>query len=161
LAWLATLFPTEVAFVGLGGGLFDTPEYAQQLREVLGRRPGPVYTIVEGHHNWRADNVSAANAVIDAIGLTASEGSCRVLRSVVLGLGLRADVAPDATKKCRLELQPRDYRDIAAENRKATERVADAYAAHGLRLHPEDCVPFFAYVGRKKKAYQWCQVASP
>ena len=60
LAWLATLFPHDVAFAGVGGGLLETRAYDARVREIVAARGGLAFAILEGRRDALAENRSIA-----------------------------------------------------------------------------------------------------
>ncbi len=162
-AWLATLFPRDVAFVGIGGEILDTPAYAERARQIVAARGGLAYAIVPGHYNWREDNIATANIWVARLGLVTSERGCANLRRIVATLRLRARVADaqPATRDvhCRLAILPADYKDVGLTNSALARSAAAAYARKGFQVDTATCAPFLAQAGQRRIGYQWCRVA--
>lgn len=160
-AWIATLFPDQVAFTQIDSSFPAAPAFYSRMREVARQRGGPIYAIVDGEYNWRIDNVAGANAIIDKIGFTRSESGCNALRWVVTRLHLHAAIAPskEADKQCKLGLRPDDVRDMTAENRAALAPALPMFERHGFTLDPSTCVPYRAGIGKGTLLYQWCRVS--
>jgi hypothetical protein len=79
LAWLATLFPREVAFAGVGGGILDTSAYDARVREIVAGRGGRAFAIVDGRRDSPPENRAIAEkaaAVYAEHGLVLDVGSC-------------------------------------------------------------------------------------
>lgn len=159
--WLATLFPAEIAFVGVGGGpIFGTPTYLARVRQIVETRGGPSFAVADGHYNGRQDSINRANAVASALGILSDERRCDILRSVVTALKFRAavaDVGPGVVDaRCQLALLPSDFRDIPALNRASAEKVGVVLERYGFSVNPQLCTTHFAYAGEKRRGYQWC-----
>ena len=159
-AWLATMFPRDIAFLGISGTNADTATYNNRVQQMIRDRGGPVFAIVEGHYNWRADNIDKANARAAWLGLLSTEERCRAVHSIVAWLRVRAVVtaASSDSMKCRLGLPAADERDIPRENRESVAKAAPLYAASGFHLDAGRCLPLFAYAGSQKRGYQWCRL---
>jgi hypothetical protein len=164
-AWLAALFPVDVAFIGVGGEVLNTPAYGQRVRQIMRMRGGPVYAITPAHYNWREDNIAMANAWADQLGLGGGKQECARLRWIVESLRLRAlveDVPSHGEPAgCRLAALPADIKDVATVDRALAEGAAAAFARHGLPVDVASCLRHIAQAGRRKVAYQWCPVMLP
>lgn len=164
-AWLATLFPVDVAFIGVGGEVLNTPAYAQRVRRIVDTRSGPVFAIAPAHYNWREDNIAMANAWAALLGLTNGEQRCAGLRRIVEGLRLRALVVDassrDGLAGCRLGALPADIKDVPTADRSLAEGAAAAFARHGVPVDVASCSRHLAHAGKRRVAYQWCRVTPP
>jgi len=79
LAWLAPLFPRDVAFAGVGGGILDTPAYDAHVRKIVASRGGRAFAIVDGRRESSADNGAIAEraaALYAEHGLALDVDSC-------------------------------------------------------------------------------------
>ncbi len=161
-AWLATLFPADVAFVGIGGEVLNTPAYAARARHIVEERGGRAYAIAQAHYNWREDNIAQANGWAAKLGLNASEQGCRRLRWVVDRLHLRALVvdakAGEGGVQCQLAVMPDDFKDVAEADRAFAIAAAAQYARQGFALDVASCTRHFAQAGQRRIAFQWCGV---
>jgi hypothetical protein len=159
-AWLATFFPVEVAFIGVGGEVLNTPAYAERVRRIIDARGGPVYAVTPAHHNWREDNIAMANGWVSALGFTSGDRGCRQLHLIVHHLRLRALVVDEQAQTsethCRLAALPSDIKDVAATDRALAEGAAAQFVRRGLLLDVASCSRHLAYAGKRKIAYQWC-----
>lgn len=160
-AWLATLFPPQVAFTQLGSSFPGTPAFYERIRQTAKERGGPVYAIIDGEHNWRVDNIAKVNGLVDRMGLTDSARGCDALRWTVGRLHLHAMVTPYATagRQCALGLRADDVRDTAAENRADIAAAVPMFDRNGFTLHPAECTPYRAGIGDGVLVYQWCRVS--
>ncbi len=161
-AWLATLFPVDVAFVGVGGDLLNTSAYALRARRIVEARGGPAYAIAQAHYNWREDNIAMANGWAARLGLDAGEQGCGRLRQVVDRFRLRALVvdakARDGHVQCRLAALPEDLKDVGEVDRDFAIAAAARYLRQGYALDVASCTRHLAHAGKRKIAYQWCRV---
>jgi len=161
-AWLATFFPADVAFVGVGGEVLNTPAYAAHARHIVDARGGPAYAIAQAHYNWREDNIAMANAWAAKLGLDVDEQGCGRLRWVVDSFHLRARVvdakARDGGAQCGLAVLPRDFKDVAEADRAFASAAAARYARQGFALDVASCTRHLAYAGKRRIAYQWCRL---
>lgn len=161
-AWLATLFPADVAFVGVGGEVLNTPAYSARARRIVEARGGPGYAIAQAHYNWREDNIAMASAWAAKLGLDASEQGCRRLRWVIDSFRLRALVmeadAREGGVQCRLAVLPEDFKDVAEVDRAFAGAAAAQYARQGFALDVATCTRHLAHAGKRTIAYQWCRV---
>ncbi|PMS10719.1 hypothetical protein C0Z17_18810 [Trinickia caryophylli] len=161
--WIVQFFPDTVAFTQINGSFPHTPLYDQRIADMIRRREGPAYAVIEGHYNWRADSVEKMDRIASAVGLTASDKGCALLQTAVLRLRLHASVRTVPGGKpghvCNLGLRADDVRDIAGENARLVERAQPIFARHGLALDQRSCQAYRAYVGQGVFPYQWCRVA--
>ncbi len=161
-AWLAPLFPTELAFVGIGGEVLNTPAYAKRARRIVDSRGGPVHAVVQAHYNWREDNVAMAATWAAKLGLDTGAQGCAHLRWIVDSLRLRALVvdakAREGEAHCQLAVLPADFKDVAEADRTFAAGAAAKYARHGFALDVASCTRHLAQAGKRKIAYQWCRV---
>ncbi|KAG0162243.1 hypothetical protein DFQ30_002546 [Apophysomyces sp. BC1015] len=148
-AWLATLFPDQVAFMRVGSSFFSTPAFIERMRATAAHRGGPIYAIVDGEYNWRAGNVARMDRIVDRIGLTNSEQGCKLLSSVVGRLRLHAAVVMSEghARRCELGVRADDVRDIIAENRTIVGETVPMFERNGFALQPSTCVPYRAGIG--------------
>ncbi|WP_323119235.1 hypothetical protein [Burkholderia alba] len=162
-AWLATLFPVEVAFAGIDVGFPQGPAYMSRIHEMVETRNGPVYALLGSAYNWRADQVARMDAAAGSVGLTHSERGCALLKSVTVRLRLHAAVeavAPgDGGARCAIGLRADDVRDIAAENREIVAQADRQLQDRGLSIDVKSCAVYAAGVGTGKEPYQFCGVA--
>jgi hypothetical protein len=161
-AWLATAFPTSVAFASIGG-FFQTPAFTARIHEMIASRSGPAFVIVDApYKNWRIKNIEKANSIVSKIGLTNSKDGCEKLRWAVARLHLHAIVQkptgaiPGAV--CELGLRADDVKDPAEENRKILAGAIASLKQNDLRLDAESCGSYKASIGQDKIIYQWCKV---
>lgn len=161
-AWLATLFPADVAFVGVGGEVLNTLAYAERARHIVVARGGPAYAIAQAHYNWREDNIAMASAWAAKMGLDASAQGCARLRWIVDRFRLRALVvdakASDGDARCRLAALPDDIKDVAATDRAFAAATAAQFARQGFMLDVDSCTRHLAHAGKRTIGYQWCRV---
>ncbi len=161
-AWLAMLMPAEVAFVGVGGQVLDTPAYAQRARHIVVSRGGPAFGIAQAHYNWREDNIAMANAWAVQLGLDASEQGCARLRWFVDRFHLRALIinttAREGSTRCHLGVLSDDFKDVAETDRAFAAAATVEYARHGFALDAASCTRHLARAGKRTMAYQWCRV---
>ncbi|MGF6938203.1 hypothetical protein OKW41_007365 [Paraburkholderia sp. UCT70] len=159
--WLATLFPEKVAFMQLESSFPRTPAFDDRLREIVRERSGPAFAIIDGEYNWRIDNITAMNGLVDGAGLTRTQRGCDAMRWTITRLHLHASVVPAAsgTRQCKLGLRADDMRDTAAENRADRESAIPMFERNGFALDPASCVPYPAGIGKGVLVYQWCRVS--
>ncbi|MCP3728242.1 hypothetical protein M3I53_34915 [Paraburkholderia sp. CNPSo 3272] len=161
LAWLATLFPDQVAFMQLDSSFPGTPAFRESMREVARQRGGPINAIIDGDYNWRIDSVTTFNGIVDGLRLTHSEGGCNALRWTLGRLRLHASVMPatGGDKRCELGLRADDVRDPVAANRADAQAAVPVFERNGFTLDPSTCVPYRAGIGTGVVVYQWCSVS--
>ena len=161
LAWLATLFPDQLAFMQLESSFPGTPAFSERMHEVARKRGGPIHAIVDGEYNWRIDNVATMNQIADSLRLTRSESGCNALRWTIGRLRLHASVMPatGGNRQCKLALRADDVQDPVARNRADVEAAVPVFERNGFTLDPATCVPYRAGIGTGVVVYQWCDVS--
>ncbi|MGE5626247.1 MAG: glycosyltransferase family 87 protein [Bacillota bacterium] len=160
--WLSVFLPKQLSFIGLAESFPESKYYAQRVREMVAERGGPIYAVVPGHRNLRADNVTRAQTWIERAELNHGETRCAMLDWVVghlhLHAGVQHGVSADGGMSCRLEVLPEDMEDLGAENRASAAAYARLLVRYKYALDPASCTQYQAYVGATVYPYQWCQV---
>ena len=158
-AWLATLFPSEVAFTQLGGNFPGTAVFSERMRQLVTSRGGEAFAIIDGAYNWREGSVATANRVISGMGVNRTARGCAFVTWAVTRLHLHASIeAGDGGAQCRLGVRADDVVDVAAKDRELAEQAVPAFSQLGLSLDPGSCRPYRAGIGTGVYAYQWCRV---
>ncbi|WP_126282170.1 hypothetical protein [Burkholderia stagnalis] len=161
LTWLATLFPPQVAFMQVDSSFPGTDLFRERMRETARTRGGPVYAIVDGEYNGRADSAARADRIVDTLGLTRGERGCAALRWAAHRLRLHVSVAASsaAGRLCELQPLPADIQENDAKNHENLVRAAEMFQRNGFDLQLPSCIRYSAGIGTGKHAYQWCQVS--
>ncbi|WP_245271682.1 GtrA family protein [Rhizobium sp. IBUN] len=162
LAWLATLFPPELAFIGLVN-FPAAPAYIQKAQGIARGRGGPILVITDGEDNTRASNMAFYDNLAGRAQLTSSQKGCDFLRTMITRLHLRADVvsseASDAT--CRIDVPQSRKIDVDASERARRDRAAQIVAQAGFTMLPDSCSVFTAGIGSVSHRYQLCRATLP
>ncbi len=157
-AWLAVLYPPELAFAGVGSDLPATRAYTKRLHQLTAARAGAIYAVVTGHANSRAESVARAEAYAQRLGLTDGSRGCALLGWATAHLSLHAQVQAAGTG-CSLALLPEDGVDIKALDDASAGRAALILERNGFVLDRSSCTPQVAYLAGGAHAYQWCKVS--
>ena len=156
--WIATLFPPEVMFAQIESSFPESPAFNELMRARIESRGGPVFALVNGSNNPRAESLLTTNRQLDSLGLTSSEKGCKTIRWVVERFRLHAIVLPEskAAGACRLALRTSDERDLVAENHEMIAEAAPLFERNGFILDKTSCVPYQAGIGKGIRVFQWC-----
>ncbi len=159
-AWLATLFPHEVAFTQLDGSFPATAAFNDRIRQLVNSRGGEGFAIIDGAYNWRVDSIATGNRLLGKTGLTGSARGCAFLGWVTTKLHLHArlEMIDGDPAQCRLGVRADDFIDVAAKERALAEQAVPAFDRLGLPIDPRSCRPYRAWIGTGVYAYQWCRV---
>ena len=159
--WLAILFPPEVAFMQVQSSFPGTALFGERMRKAASERGGPVYAIVDGHHNRHADIAAELDAWAESWGLTGTAVRCSQLKSFAAQLRLRyqVDTVDKPGKHCRISIRPDLQINAFAANRELAEAAAAMLKPYGFQLHISSCIPRMANIGTGRMSYQWCQVS--
>lgn len=163
LGWLATLFPPEVAFIGLANDFPATPAYTQKAQEMARARSGPIYVITDGEDNRRASDMAFYNDLARRTQLTASQKGCDFVRSMITRLRLRADVVALETgdARCRIDVPQSRKVDVDASERARRDRATQIVVQAGFTMLPDSCSVFTAGIGSGSHRYQLCRATLP
>jgi hypothetical protein len=160
--WLATLFPSTVAFTQIGGNFPGTPLYDERVREMVRQRGGPAFAVFQVKDNWRVEFVAKMNRIADELGFTGSTQACNRLQWAVSRFRLHASVqwlsSASQGRACQLGLRADDVHDPAAENQRSVEEARTILEQHGFLIDPLKCSIHRAYVGQGIYPYQWCRI---
>ena len=161
-AWLAIFFPPDVSFIQLGGNFPEGPGYSARVHEMVARRGGAAFAIVQGARHGRLENVLEANAYATRWGLTSTEAGCDLLRWAVSNLRFRAKVQEASNSGsgalCELGLRPGDEKDLDAESQVARDKARPILASYGFAFDPAGCSSHRARIGQGRTVYQWCRM---
>lgn len=155
--FLVAELPPQVAAVGLVTTFPESPAYRARARAIATGRGGPLYAVLPGARDRRADEAAALDRRFRALGLGSAGWSCGAARSAVAAFGLRVQVVPSADG-CHLA-PAAPAADLAAENAALQQNGAAMLAAYGFRLEPESCTPLTAFIGTRPFGFQWCRAA--
>ncbi|WP_377702961.1 hypothetical protein [Pseudoduganella sp. UC29_71] len=158
LAWLATFYPVQVAFAGLGTGFPESPQYRAQLRALMTTRTGPHYLMLSGARNIKTSGLQRKRALADGLGLTASPSACARLDSWLRKVRFQVDMQPLPDGRCTLELQARYRLDLEAIDRATEAEAAQLAGQYGVALEPGSCRRYAAAVGAEPYPYRLCRV---
>lgn len=158
LAWLATFYPKEVAFVGLGTGFPESPQYRERMRALMTGRTGPHYLMLSGARNPKTSGLQRKRAVADALGLTATPHACARLDALLRRVRFQVDMRPLPAGGCTLELQARYQLDLAAMDLATEAEAAQQARQYGVEMEPGSCRKYGAAVGAEPYPYRLCRV---
>ncbi|RKP59039.1 hypothetical protein [Pararobbsia silviterrae] len=158
-AWLAPLFPSEVAFTQIENAYFvGTPAYAERVRNLVASRGGQAYAIIDGAKQWRARSLDARNDMLRSVGLLQSASGCAFVQRALNTLHLHERVEPVSSGGDQCKLVPLDEDKVTAAdaNRMFAEQAVAPYARSGFTLDPATCKPYQSWIGKGLIVYQWC-----
>lgn len=160
-AWLATLFSPDIAFMQVESSFPSTPRFREHMLDTARKRGGPVYAVLDGEYNWRADVVAQINRWSEQWGVTTSARGCSALRWMSVKLRVRASVQQpeNPAQQCAIGLRLDDVRDISLENRDIVVRSTSLLTRNGFDLDADTCRPYLASIGSRQLAFQWCRVS--
>lgn len=159
LAWLAVLFPREVAFAQLYS-YPPGPGFAIHLDEMTAQRSEALYGVFEGRYDSRADSIRRINALTARFGLNSSPTGCQALHWATEKFHLRAAFVPggDAGALCQLQARAADLVDVDAENLAARNKKRPLFEPNRLKLIDESCRNYKSGIGNGVKIFQLCKL---
>lgn len=160
-SWLATQFPSDIAFTQLESSFPATAAFGEQIRSMVKERGNLTFGIIDGADNWRADRMASMNQLATRIGLTKNVLGCAAMSWAVRRLNLHASVRPAdiPSAQCSLGLRADDVIDPTTENRSLAAQAAIVFERNGFILDTSSCRPYEAGIGKGVLVYQWCRVA--
>jgi hypothetical protein len=177
-AWVATQFPSNVAFTQVQGMFPEAmPEYGNRIHEMVKTRGGPVFALLPAAkpwpRPWRIAWIARIRETASNLGITSSESGCAVLRSAAINLRLHALVTmldqPVGKAKCSIDLLPSDMvnsdqendgmEKVDRENKAFLSVAANQLANYGFAIDPASCRTYLTYIGKQQlNQFQWCKV---
>jgi hypothetical protein len=159
LAWLATMFPPEVKFIGVGIGFPESPAWQERMRQAVAERHGPDYVMLAAVKNEKLDTLQNKLAVAQSLGLTDDAAGCAKLEWLGRHVRLQAELRRLPHGGCTFDL-PSEYRsvDLAAPNRVIADAAAQHLQRFGIEFDVSSCKSYPAALGRRTYMYQLCQV---
>lgn len=161
-AWLAIVFPVDVAFMQIQGNFPQGPNYVDHIKQVLLKRGGPVFAQFSGAWDNSGAKAERIRSQIEWLGLTKNSDRCESLEWVVEKLKLRASVVPVSERPgpaCRLEVKSKGAkRDIASENGIERNKAREALKKYGFTISDQSCTLHRAGIASDIRIYQWCPV---
>lgn len=157
--FLVAELPPQMAAIGLVTTFPEAPAYRARAHEIVRTRGGPLYAVLPGARDRRADDIAALDRRFRALGLGSVGWGCRAARAVVGRFGLKMDVT-GRDDDCHLVQPPARATDVAGENALLRDNGAAMLAAYGFRLEAGSCLPQTAFIGTRAYAFQWCRAAA-
>jgi hypothetical protein len=154
--WLASFYPSNVAFAKVEPNFAATPAYDEKLKALIEQRGGPAFVVTKGYENWRIANVAKVESIVRGLGLMDSPTGCARVHWTVERLRLHASVIDNADGTCRLGLRADDKRDMAIPNMAEAARINEQLKAHGMSLLSLQCTRHDARFGDQAMTYQLC-----
>lgn len=158
MAWLATMFPREVKFIGLGTGFPESPAWLGRVRQAAAERGGPHYVLLGTLKNEKLYTLQNKLAAAEWLGLTRDEAGCAKLDWLSRHVRLQALVRRLPAGGCTLELLPQHRQvDMATSNRAIVEAAAKHLESYGVGIDRASCQVYPAALGRRPYFYQLCR----
>ena len=158
--WITTFMPAPARIVSLGTGFPESDGWRQRIAQAIAERPGPHYLLLNAANNEKDGTRRRKLAAAQWLGMTDDAAGCGklawVMRRVRFGVELRQ--LPDGA--CTFELLPQHRMDLPALNAGIIAAAATHVRRYGLRLEPDSCRPYRAFVGSEAFPYQLCRVAA-
>lgn len=159
LAWLATMFPPQVKFIGVGIGFPESSAWQERMRQAVAERNGPHYVMLAAVKNEKLDTLQNKLAMARSLGLTDDAAGCAKLDWIGRHVRLQAELRRLSAGGCTLEL-PAEYRaaDLATPNRAIADAAAQHLQRFGITFDGASCKAYPAALGSRTYMYQLCRV---
>jgi hypothetical protein len=159
-AWLATLFPPQVAFTQIGGPFPGSALFEARRLALIEARLGEAYGLIDGAEDARAESLLHTNQLLRDWGITRSVAGCSALALTMRLVPSYAlwQALPTGAQHCALQQLPSQRIDLAAQNLSLAQAAAQEYLRAGLVLEIPTCVPYRAGIGTGIRVYQWCKL---
>ena len=162
--WVAAEFPPGVAFVQVQGNFPEsTPEFGRRIHDLVRKRGGPVFAIVQAENpSRRINQIAKVREVASSLGITTGEAGCVALRWAAVNLSLRISVTgldqPLGHAKCSIDMLASERVDVYARNKEYVLAAGKKMAMYGYSVDSDSCKPHVAYIGKEGFPFQWCKL---
>jgi len=161
MGWVSTTLPRDVRVIQLGSGFPESPAYLARIQSVIATRPGPHYVMLGGAADGDERDLRRVQGMADRFGLRATPQRCAWLESAVRFFNHQEQVKPGATdgNACTVDLRLEHQAELAVRDRQMVQEARDKLVNYGLKLDPQSCGHYKAYIGTDPFPIQFCQVA--
>ncbi|MFK3737882.1 hypothetical protein [Massilia sp. TN1-12] len=161
MAWLATLLPPQLKFIGVGTGFPESPAWRERMRRAVAERAGPHYVLLGAVKHEKLNTLENKLAVVRWLGLTEDAAGCARLERLGRVVRLQAQVERLPAGGCTLALPPEQREvDLDTPNRAIVAAAAQHLAQYGIGVDAASCRTYGAAVARRTYRYQLC-LATP
>jgi hypothetical protein len=159
MAWLATMFPSQVKFIGVDTGFPESPAWRQRMRLAVAERSGPHYVMLGAAKNEKLNTLQNKLAVAQWLGFTQDAAGCAKLDWLGRFVRLQVELRHLPSGGCTFELPPQ-YRgvDLATPDRAIVDAAAQHLQRFGITLDAASCKVYPAALARRTYLYQLCRV---
>lgn len=158
MAWLATMFPPQVKFIGVDTGFPESPAWRARMRQAVAERDGPHYVMLAVPKNEKLGTLQNKLAAAQWLGLTDDEAGCAKLDWLGRHVRLQVELRRLPAGGCTFELLPRHRVDLAAIDRANVAAAASHLGRFGIAFDAASCQAYAAALGREPYPYQLCRV---
>ena len=159
MAWLATMFPAQVKFIGVGTGFRESPAWLERMRLAVAERSGPHYVMLGTLKNEKLYTLQNKLAAAQWLGLTQDEAGCARLDWLGRFIRLQVEVRRLPSGGCTFGLLPQHRQvDMAISNRAIVDTATKHLQSYGITLDPDSCKVYPAALARRPYPYQLCRV---
>ncbi|MDY7548580.1 hypothetical protein QN379_21085 [Glaciimonas sp. Gout2] len=163
--WLAAQFPPNIAFTQIEGNFPGAmPAYVNRIHEIVNKRGGPIFAIVQGEkQSSRIAQITKIREIASGLGVTSTKSGCEGLRWIITRLKLHASVsmldAPVDNAQCAIQVLASDIVDVEGKNKVFIASVEKGLTQNGFFINASLCKPYRAYIGDAEYPYQWCPLS--
>ncbi|WGG53314.1 glycosyltransferase 87 family protein [Rugamonas sp. DEMB1] len=158
MAWLATMFPPQVKFIGVDTGFPESPAWRQRMRQAVAERSGPHYVMLGAEKNEKLDTLQNKLAAAQWLGLTGDAAGCAKLDWLGRHVRLQVELRRLPFGGCTFELLPQHRAvDLATPNRAIVDVAAQHLQRFGIALDAASCRVYPAALARRTYLYQLCR----
>lgn len=157
MAWLATMLPPQLKFIGVGTGFPESPAWRERMRQAVAERAGPHYVLLGAVKHEKLNTLENKLAVARWLGLTDDAAGCAKLDWLGRVVRLQAHVQRLPAGGCTLALPPEQREiDLDTPNRAIVATAAQHLAGYGIAVDAASCKVYDAAVARRTYRYQLC-----
>jgi hypothetical protein len=158
-AWVTPFLPPQARVVSLGTGFPESAGWRARIAAAVAERPGPHYLLLNAANNEKDGTRRRKLAAAEWLGLTQDAAGCGKLAWVMQRVRFQVALRQLPAGGCTFDLLPQHRIDLPAKNAAMIAEAATHVTRYGLRLEPDRCRPFQAFIGSEGFPFQLCRVA--
>lgn len=158
MAWMATMYPEAVRFIGVDTGFPESALYRQRMRAAIAERSGPHYVMIAAAVNEKEGTRQRKLATAQWLGLTQDAAGCGKLDWLLRHSRLQVTLRQLPAGGCTFDLLPQHVQDLAALDRATLDEATQHLARYGLQVDGASCSRYAAAMGRQPYPYRLCRV---
>lgn len=167
LAWVATLFPENTAFVQIEGNFpANFPAYKEKIHNILQTRGHEVYALFQGEELSRAarikKRIKKLNHFSNLMHISTNHRGCNFIQFLIhtLKADKKVQLIPSTLNSdgCQLQALNLDQPDHIKTTEDFQNNAELKLQKYGFSLAKNTCITYHAFIGKKAYPYQWCEV---